>query len=359
VCHVFALKQPPVLYKTGLNPQAVVAEDLNHDGHLDLAITNYGASSISILLGVGNGSFPLPALTFSCNGTNPYWLVARDFNQDGNLDLAMCNEGSNTVSVLLGQGNGSFQLAAKPFASGGPLPSGITAADFDKDNKTDLALTNTGNGTISIFLGLGNGTFKVPGKSYPAGMNPSSITNGDFNADGNIDLAVASRHSNQLFIFLGIGNGTFQTNSTTFTTGLNNPYSVKTADFNGDLKLDLVVANFGSNTISIFLGTGTGTFVVASPATYATGGSSPIDVTIADLNGDSKMDLAVSNQAGNNVTVFLGNGNGTFGQQQTYLTNGQQLQAVIAADLNEDGKNDLVVVNQNNNTVAILLTQCA
>ena len=268
MCSTFSLEEPAVLYTTGSGPQSVISADFNKDGHLDMALTNYAENTVSVLLGIGNGSFELPSMSFACNGIHPYWLVARDFNDDGNLDLAICNEGSNAVAVLLGLSNGSFELPAMTFNSGGSLPSSIAAADVNNDNKIDLVVTNTGSNNITILLGMGDGTFQVPGRSYAAGKLPTSVTNGDFNADGNIDLAVVSRGSNQLLIFLGYGDGSFHSKSTSYTTG-SFPYAVRTADFNGDSKLDLVVSNFQANTISIFEGTGTGTFVTSSAATYA------------------------------------------------------------------------------------------
>ncbi|CAF1077798.1 unnamed protein product [Adineta steineri] len=355
VCNTFGLQQPPVLYNTNPGPQSVISADFNKDGHWDLAITDYYASSISILLGIGNGSFEQPAAVYGSGGTNPFWLVSEDFDKDGNLDLALCNEGSNNTAILLGYGNGSFQTAAT-FNSGGALPSSIVAADFNNDNITDLSVTNTGSDYITIFLGYSNGGFQTPGTSYAAYSSPSILISGDFNSDGKIDLAVVCRNSNQLLIFLCFGNGSFQNNAT-YTTG-STPYSVRAADFTGDSILDLVVANFGSNSVSIFIGTGTGEFIAATPATYATTSSSPVDIAIQDLNGDSKMDLAVCNQVGNTITVFLGNGNGTFGQGQDYSSTGQKLQSIIAQDFNKDGKYDLAVTSQNSNTLAILLTQC-
>jgi hypothetical protein len=357
VCSTFSLEEPAILHTTGLGPQSVISADFNKDGHLDIALTNYNENTVSVMLGIGNGSFGVPPMTFPSNGSRPYWLVARDFNGDGNLDLAICNEGSNSVAVLLGLSNGSFELPAMTFNSDGSLPSSLTAVDVNNDNKIDLVVTNTGSNKITILLGMGNGTFQVPGRSYPAGKLPTSITNGDFNADGNMDLAVVSRDSNELLIFLGVGDGSFQSNVTSYTTG-SFPYAVRTADLNGDSKLDLVVTNFYDNTISIFEGTGTGTFVTSSAATYATGGTRPIDVAIQDLNGDSKMDLVVCNQGGNSVTVYGGYGNGTFEQGNTYSTMGIKCQSVIVHDFNEDGKYDLAVTNQNTNTLAVLLTQC-
>ncbi len=351
----YDFQQPPNLYATGSEPIGMVSADFNRDGHLDLAISNCGAATISVLLGIGNGSFQQPAISFGSSGNNPYWLVAHDFNHDLNIDLAVCNEGSGTIAILLGLSNGSFQLPATTFSSEGIVPSSIIAADVNNDNNADLIVTNTGSDIITIFLGIGNGTFQVSGTSYTTGTYPSSIASGDFNTDGNIDLAVVSRGSNQLLIFLGVGNGTFQANPSSYTTGLT-PYLVRTADFNGDSKLDIVVGNFDSNSISIFIGTGVGTFITSSPATYTTYIAEPIDIAIQDLNDDSIMDLAISNQNAN-ISLYFGYGNGTFGGVTSYSSAGQTLKAIVAADFNEDGEYDLAVLNQNNNNLAILLAQ--
>ncbi|CAF1422165.1 unnamed protein product [Adineta steineri] len=356
VCSTYNFQQPPQLYTTGALPAVMISADLNKDGHVDLAIGNYNGNSISILLGIGNGSFQLPAISFPSNGSNPYWFVAHDFNNDGNIDLAICNEGSNTISILLGLGNGSFQLSVITFNSGGSAPSSIIVVDVNNDYKADLVVTNTGSYTITIFLGFNNGTFQVPGTSYAAGSSPSSITSGDFNSDGNIDLAVVSRNSNQLLIFRGVGNGTFQTNVTSYTTG-SVPYLVRTADFNGDSKLDLLVANSYSNTISIFTGTGVGTFVTSASATYTTGIANTFDIAIQDLNGDLIMDLAVSNQYGN-ISVYFGYQNGTFGGIKSYSSAGQLSKGITITDFNEDGRPDLAIANGNSNTVAIILALC-
>jgi hypothetical protein len=340
-----------------LGPQSIISADFNKDNHLDLVVTNYNGHTVSLFFGMGNGSFQMPAISFDTNGTSPYWLVAKDFNDDGNLDLAICNEGSNTIAVLLGQNNGSFQLPAKTFASGGTLPSSLVATDINNDNKTDLVVVNTASNSIAVFLGLGDGTFQVPGQIYAAGLLTSFVTNGDFNADGNMDLAVVSRGSNNLLIFFGFGNGSFESNFTSYITGLS-PYNVQTADFDGNQILDLVIANTNDATITVLLGTHTGSFFAPSiMSTYSTGGASPIAIAVQDLNGDLKMDLAVSNQGGDNFIVYLGNGDGTFAQNRTYSSNGQKLQGIITADFNKDGKYDLAVANQDNNTLAILLTQ--
>jgi hypothetical protein len=145
---------PPILFSWGVAPQSAVSADFNKDGHLDIVATNYYANTVSIVLGIGNGSFQTPSISFPTAGSHAYWLATHDFNADGNLDLALNNEGSNTVSILFGLGNGSFQLPAQTFPSGGPVPSPIIATDLNNDNKIDLVVANTGAHNITVFLGF-------------------------------------------------------------------------------------------------------------------------------------------------------------------------------------------------------------
>ncbi len=306
-------------------------------------------------MGIGDGTFQEPATSFKTNGTHAYGLVSQDFNNDGNFDLAVTNEASGSVSILLGRGDGSsFELPAMTFDTGGSLPPAVIAADVNNDGKIDLVVINTGSDSITILLGMGNGSFHIPGILYATDSHPTELVSGDFNMDGNIDIAVTNRFAQQMLIFLGFSNGSFYCNYTGYFTDYFG-YSVKTADFNGDSKLDLVVSNESDNTINIFIGTGTGTFVMASPATYATG-SSPIDVPVQDMNGDSIVDVVVANEVDNSISIYLGNGNGTFQPPQTFLSGGTSTVSLAIQDFNEDGIYDVAASNSGSNSITIILS---
>jgi hypothetical protein len=201
---------------------------------------------------------------------------------------------------------------------------------------------------------MGNGSFLVPAILYATAAHPTGLVSGDFNMDGNIDIAVTHRLAQQMLIFLGFGNGSFYTNYTGYYTGYLT-YSVQTADFNGDSKLDIVTASINNTAINIFIGTGTGTFVMASPATYVSG-SIPTDIVVQDMNADSIIDLLVVNQGDNTVSIYLGNGNGTFQPAQTVLSGGTSPTSLAIQDFNEDGRYDLAVTNQGSNSITILLS---
>ncbi len=332
---------------TGTIPYAVATGDFNGDGKPDLAVANFLDNTISILLGQGDGTF-LAQTTYP-TGSNPYSIAIGDFNGDGKLDLAVANTNDNAVSILLGQGDGTF-LAQATYPTGAN-PISIAIGDFNGDGKLDLAVANTNDNAVSILLGQGDGTFVTQASTNLTGTIPVSIVTGDFNGDGKLDLVVANNGDNTLSILLGQGDGTFSA-QTTYPTGAG-PQTIAVADFNGDGKLDLAITNNnnGDNTVSILLGLGDGTFLAQT--TYPTG-SGPFSLSIGDLNGDGKLDLAVGNNYDQTVSILLGQGDGTFLAQTTYPT-GAGPQSMAVADFNGDGKLDLAVADYSDNTVSILL----
>src|SRR5579863_7489639 len=189
----------------GTQPELVAVGDFNNDGIEDLAVSNSGENTIGVLLGKGDGTFQ-PPVKFS-TGSSPYAIAAGDFNGDGNLDLTVTNRDDNTVSVLLGNGDGTFRAQTTYAAGNGPL--GIAVADFNVDGNADVVVANANDNTVSILLGNGDGTLQ-PQVVYPAGSLPHGIAVADFNGDAVPDLAVASSSNNSLSVLLGNGDGTFQ-----------------------------------------------------------------------------------------------------------------------------------------------------
>jgi hypothetical protein len=296
-------------------PDDIVVGDFNGDGKLDLAILNGGSNSVTILLGTGNGTFFVPDVDTSSTGSNPLSMVAGDFNRDGNLDLAVANYRSDNVTILLGNGDGSFTTAEGTPATGS-FPAQIVAGDFNNDGKLDLAVDNqcgTGdgcNGTVTILLGDGTGNFTPTQNSPATGSGPVSMAVADFNGDGNLDLAIPSdcgasgtcTSNGAVTILLGDGEGNFTAGTSMAATGLR-PYGIVVGDFNGDGKVDLAIANNDSNTVTILLGDGTGNFVpIASPPATGPG---PVFPAIGDFNNDGLMDVAVANLDSNTVSVLM------------------------------------------------------
>jgi hypothetical protein len=283
--------------------------------------------------------------------TNPRQIAVADFNGDGKLDVVTCNGQSNTVSVLLGRGNGTFKPAVN-FASGGYTNS-MAVADVNGDGKADLVTVGEGaNSPVSVLLGNGNGTFKAP-QVICTGQNFFSAAVADFNGDGRPDLVVGDATASTLTVFLGNGNGTFQAPQTFATAP--SPVSIAVADLNHDGKLDLVTANNASSTMSVLLGNGNGTFKAAT--NFALSAAS-YGVAVADLNGDGNPDVVEAHAPGNTVSVLLGKGDGTFTPAQDFAVGTRPL-GVAIADLNRDGRPDIVTANLGDNTVGVLLNTWA
>ena len=325
-------------------PVSITSADFNADGKTDLATANNGTNTVSVLLGFGGGSFGA-AVNFVV-GANPISVISADFNADGKVDLALANNGSSNVSVLLGNGAGGFGNAVN-FAVG-LNPNSLTSADFNADGKLDLAVANNGNNNVSVLLGNGLGGFAAA-VNFTVGASPESLTNADFNGDGKADLAVANNGSANISILLGNGAGNFGP-AVNFAVGTN-PISVISADFNVDGKMDLATANLTSNNVSVLLGNGLGSFATAVSFSVGTG---PWSVITADFNGDTRADLALANGNSNNVSVLLGNGLGSFAPAVNFAA-GNGPRSLINADFNTDGKSDLAVANGSSNNVSVLL----
>src|SRR6266702_1159934 len=237
-------------------------------------------------------------------------------------------------------------------------PSNIVVGDFNGDGKPDLAVSNVFSNTVSVLLGNGDGTF-LPALNFPVGANPWYFALGDFNSDGILDLAVADygcsqechpSPSNTVLVLLGNGDGTFRP-APNLTVG-NGPAGVAVADLNGDGKPDLVVANFDDNTLSVLLSNGDGTFRAAQ--TFGGVGPKPKTVAVGDFNGDGKPDLVAPNYGSNSISVLLGNGDGTFQAAQNYLVDSAPV-FVAVGDLNGDGTPDLAVADLHTFNISVLI----
>ena len=345
---------PPVNYGAGGFPRSVTAADFNGDGRLDMAVVNYLDITVSILLGDGAGVFA-QAGNYGMMGY-PNYVTTGDFNGDGRLDLAVVGAYRpgvyyvGYVSVLLGNGDGTFQTPVSYTGGSSAWSNAFSVAigDYDRDGKLDLAVASLLDSYLSVLLGNGDGTFQTPVNYWAGGSYSYSVITRDFNRDGRLDLVVANLNSANISVLLGNGNGTFQP---AVSYGVeSDPYFVTTGDLNGDGKLDLAVVNYGSNSVSILLGNGNGTF--QATVNYGAG-SYPTSVALGDLNRDGKWDLAVANGGSNNISIRIGNGDGTFQPTVNYGV-GSYPYSVTAGDFNGDGKLDLTVANQSSNNVSLL-----
>lgn len=326
---------------------SIAVGDFNGDGIPDLALAGDASGTLTVLLGNGDGTFTATS-TGPDAGKSPYTIAAGDFNGDGILDLAVTTESDSTVTIILGNGDGTFTPVAAS-SSAGSQPNSIAVGDFNGDGITDLAVVN-GSGTVSILLGNGDGTFTPTPASPATGSNPVSIAAGDFNGDGNLDLAVANILGGTVTILLGNGKGNFTPVATSPVVGTY-PDSIAVGDFNGDGNLDLAVANEcgddpsceSGGEVMILMGNGNGTFTASTTIPFTN--TEPRSVVVGDFNGDGIPDLATANETDNAVSVLLGDGTGHFTAAVSPYANSNEGSSYLAAvgDFNGDGIPDLAV----------------
>ncbi|BBI30845.1 FG-GAP-like repeat-containing protein [Cohnella abietis] len=333
-------------YSAGTSTTDVTSADFNKDGHLDVASASLSSSSISVLLGNGDGTFG-SEVTYNAGG-QAIAITNADFNGDGHIDLATANWSSHSVSILLGNGDGTFANALViPMSNSVHF---IATADFNTDGKMDLALTYSGGSRVDIMLGKGDGTFE-PSVSFGTGNATYQVTIGDFNADDKPDLAIASYTDRKVSVLLGNGDGTFAP-KVDYTTG-QYTQRVVTGDLNKDGKLDLVASN-SSGSISILLGNGDGTF--QNSVNYLTKGADSRAILIGDFVGDEEVDILVANYGSSStLSIFSGHGDGTFEPAKTYNTGIGAIFNSVSGDFNGDGVLDVALVSQGGNYVYILL----
>jgi hypothetical protein len=259
-----------------------------------------------VLLGNGDGTFQT-GVNYSA-GQDPYYVVSADLNLDGKLDLAVTNPGAGAkgyVTILLGNGNGTFKKPVK-YSAGG-TPTGLAFGDFNGDGKPDLVASDNclcRSGAVSVLLGKGDGTFQSA-VSYPVSSRASFVSVGDLNGDGKQDLVAVQATSDLVSVLLGRGDGTFQ-NAATVSVG-SGPFSVAIADLDGDGINDLAVADETGGNVSVLIGSGDGTFHAATE--FQIGGAPlPLGIAVGDFNGDGKNDLGVADNGSNTATVFLNTG---------------------------------------------------
>jgi uncharacterized repeat protein (TIGR01451 family) len=354
-------------YTVGMNAKAIVVADFNNDGKLDIAVANSNSNNVSILLGNGDGTFQATR-NFDAGGTGGSSLAVADFNGDGKLDVAVgipanvqlpgC--GGSSVSILYGNGDGTFQPPRQAVAVNS-RDIVVATGDLNNDNKADLVVIRfsfdsslCGGGGSSVFLGNGDGTFQAE----KVLSNPP-----DFNGDGIPDLADANDFTGRMKIWLGKGNGSYErlASGSTSPTG-----GYMFADLNADQKQDRVSiqarATFSRVTswVATLIGNGDGTFQPAQiypPGGYACDHGACVginEIGVADFNGDGKLDVAVINAGMQGFRIFLGKGDGTLSGPFDFDTGSGPLTFAIA-DLNGDHRPDLILSNINDGAISVVL----
>jgi hypothetical protein len=331
--------------QTGSYCYGLITGDWDNDGDLDAAIANNTSGGVSIKTNDGAG-YSSTIQYFSAN-EETVELCSGDFNNDGYSDIITANDANNNISFLRGNGDNTFGVLSLITGNGG---NGVASGDFDNDGDIDVAGLNSGSSNFSINLNNGDGTFALT--TFTAvGFPSDQLVTDDFNNDGNLDLAA---HSTAGFIIsFGNGDGTFSNNITVATSSLSagGERTIITDDFNNDGNADLIGSYLNSNELTIALGNGNGTFQNGITTTV---GNYPRYITSGDINGDNIADVVLSSNGSNQAYVLISNGNGTFASPQA-LNVGNSPEGVTIFDSNGDGFNDLVVACPNSNDLYIFI----
>jgi hypothetical protein len=333
--------QPQTLITVGSTPTAMASADFNGDGKIDLITTNIGTGTVSVLLSNGDGTF---ARTDTASGlfpgSNTSEVAVGDFNSDGEQDAVVSSANTFQLFFLAGNGAGGFTKAVS-IPNPPQLPASyyfITAGDFNRDGKLDLALAG-----LFIMPGRGDGTFGKPIES-PSGGAQSVLASADLNGDGLPDFAGVDSNLGSVDILLGNGKGIFQSLTTLSLVATDyGPLAGAVGDFNGDGKLDLAVAeiNFPNGLVAVSAGNGDGTFQRAVSSPLGISGGTNVMLS-GDFNGDGKTDLLLLDTYSGGIETLLGNGDNSF--QTPVDTPSLAATALGVGDLNADGKSDLVAV---------------
>jgi len=367
--HAFRFQQHR--YHAGHGPNAITLGDFNNDGKMDIAAANACGDKlcetngvVKVMLNYGDGTFARGIQSQSADSGSSVALTAADFDNDGDIDLAVVNTALNQlgdVTILLGKGNGRLKLVD---AYGlGEVPEFVRSGDFNHDGKVDVAVTTNSN-HVAVLLGNGDGSFQSP-VFYDVEEGPQDLAVADVNRDGHPDLLVANEcghtsgcRQGTVSVLLGNGDGTFQAQQSYFVGIF--PLEAAVADFNGDGNPDLVldlpcgtdsscVSNGG---VGVLLGNGDGTF--QNVVSYAASGMDTARVGTGYFGKRSTPDIVALNYQTFNVTVFAGKGDGTFGAGKNFGVGGDPV-SVATGDLNGDDQDDIAVLNESNRNISVML----
>jgi len=346
----------------GNGAAAVTPRDFNNDGRLDLAVTNNLGGNVAVLLGNGNGTFGAPIVTALPPGAMPVYLAAGFLNNDAFVDLAVTDNVTDSIYILLGTGTGTFNPGTT-IVLPGTAPRGIDAGDISGDGLTDLAVALSGSDQVLTLRNLGSATFAQVFFFTGAGTAPEGLALADLTPGGGLDVAVALQGTDQVSTLVNLNNGTggFTAGQTLNLAPGAGPFDVAAADLRKNGSLDLVVGNFNTGTVDTFLNNGSGTFAAVPFQTITLpAGAAATEVYPIDLNGDGAPDLVVTNfnSAGaGGVLVYenANNGTGNFLALTAAgtLTTGASPFDVGVADFNGDGLRDIASANFVGNNVSV------
>ena len=346
----------------GHGPRWISVADVNHDGNPDILVTNADSETVSILLGDSKGQFhPSPGSPFAA-GHLPNDIGIADMNRDGNLDLVIADHQSPYLTILLGDGKGSFRPApGSPIdVHSNPHPHGVAVADFNGDGKPDVVTDSWGTNQIELLLGDGNGSLATPGRYFSVGHRPyERLRSADFNRDGLPDIVTTNLDDGTVTILLGDGKGSFHpAPGSPFPAGAK-PWEVFLDDIDGDGNSDLIVipyqrdiANSSESAVTVLLGDGKGAFKPMPGSPQALGSCRGANsVAAGDLAGNGKQGIVVACAESKNLMIFDRGPDGKFGASSIPFKGGWG--GVAVARLTDDRRSEIITANKDDATITI------
>lgn len=345
----------PIQLTTSYPVNSIAIADVNGDGFPDLIETGAGTGLVYVYFGNGDGTFGAETYATGGQGGGSF-VVVTDLNGDGILDLAVAY--TNGVLTALGNGDGTFAGSNFLPVPGGNGSEGLAVSDFNHDGVPDMIMSNQGQGMLSLFLGVGDGTFQAPTTIALPDMNPTLLTAADLRHNGTQDVIVTDSVNAAIYVLTGNNDGTFQT-AVAYPIGAAGANLALAADVNNDGIPDLVVAGYGpsggGSLISILRGLGDGTF--GTKVDYPTG-TGPVSLTLADFNGDGLLDIATADQFTPGETIYLQNQSATASTMNIELsgTGNHSVTAVYPGDASRTGSESAVSVLSNAITASTAIT---
>lgn len=316
------------------------AGDINNDNYTDLIVVNEDAEDVRIMFNDGTGHYGDFTIQELPGSTKPSTNQGADFNHDGEIDLALGSTQGPEVSILIGNGDGTFAPEVTYDADDGVR--GLAIIDWDCDGFADLATANRNGSNMAFLRNDGTGIFEDPTFMETGANQETATMAADFNNDGIMDLGVGAYSGSVVMVLIGDGEGGFEVSATVDVNS--NPWMIGCGDVNGDGNCDLVSANAGNSNMSVHLGDGLGG--LGAPAYFGTG-SFPLAVDLGDLDGDGDLDMISSNYSGDDFTLYENDGTGNFINPITYQNPQNQAgSCALFHDRNNDGIMDMTAVDE-------------